>query len=171
MGPARACFGHMLWTTIFAYGQLTHVHMGTSTCRAFARERVPLSAFAAHRVTHRSTHRHIHANTQTQTCTSTGVRVCFYSQGALSRGAALVKFYWNWAGQPDSSWCLTPLWASTCCLPFATECLLGPCSAQQLWPWHVGVLWRPAIRLGSRAASSSSDCPTYTHPRCNHTIL
>ena len=50
------------------------------------------------------------------------MRVYLLTRGLAKRRSALVKFNWNWAGQPDSSWCLTPFWANTCCFVFATEC-------------------------------------------------
>ena len=64
---------------------------------------------AAHKVTH----------AQKRRC----AREIPFERDLAKRRSALVKSNWNWSGQPSSSWCLTPLWAHTCYMPHAIECL------------------------------------------------
>ena len=61
--------------------------------------------------------------TITHVCKRRCARVIPLARDPAKRRSALVKFNWNWAGQPSSSWRLTPFWANTCYMPHATKCL------------------------------------------------
>ena len=105
LGPSQAHLNDVMCPRAGDTRAQEHEHTRGACRRAY----VLMSSPATQTITHVSKRR--------------SARVIPFSKNLAKRRSALVKFNRNWAGQPSSSWCLTPFWANTCYMPHATECL------------------------------------------------